>query len=143
MFKVQQIDHVEVFVPDRYEAAKWYEKVFGLTILEDFEFWATEGGPLMISSDGGSTKIALFEGNPPNAGGKFSAKRVAFRVDGLGYLTFLDRLDTIHINNDVGARLTRDAAVDHGAAWSIYFTDPYGNRYEITTYDYDVVKDQS
>lgn len=30
MFKVLQIDHVELFVPDRYEAARWYERVLGL-----------------------------------------------------------------------------------------------------------------
>jgi hypothetical protein len=26
MFKVLQIDHVELFVLDRYEAARWYER---------------------------------------------------------------------------------------------------------------------
>ena len=25
-FKVEQIDHVELFVPDRYAAARWYEE---------------------------------------------------------------------------------------------------------------------
>ena len=25
MFKVQQIDHVELFVPEQYDAARWYE----------------------------------------------------------------------------------------------------------------------
>ena len=58
-FKVQQIDHVEVFVPDRGAAAKWYSEVFGLEILGDFGDWAkAPGGPLMLSSDGGS-KLAL------------------------------------------------------------------------------------
>ena len=26
-FRVAQIDHVEVFVPDRYEAAAWYQRI--------------------------------------------------------------------------------------------------------------------
>ena len=30
MFTVLQIDHVELFVPDRYEAARWYERTLGL-----------------------------------------------------------------------------------------------------------------
>ena len=64
MFKVLQIDHVELFVPDRYEAARWYERTLGLQVVPECEPWAVDGGPLMISSDGGSTKLALFEGQP-------------------------------------------------------------------------------
>jgi catechol-2,3-dioxygenase len=30
-------------------------------------------------------------------------------------------------------------AVDHQLAWSIYFADPDGNPYEITTYDHALV----
>lgn len=29
-FRVEQIDHVELFVPDRREAAAWYGRTFGL-----------------------------------------------------------------------------------------------------------------
>ena len=57
MFKVLQIDHVELFVPDRYDAAKWYARVLGLQIVPECEPWAAGGGPLMISSDGGSTSF--------------------------------------------------------------------------------------
>ena len=63
-FKVEQIDHVELFVPDRYTAARWYEQVLGLRILPEHEHWAGPGGPLMISSDSGCTMLALFEGEP-------------------------------------------------------------------------------
>ena len=59
MFKVLQIDHVELFVPERYEAARWYERTLGLQVVPECEPWAVDGGPLMISSDGGSTKLAL------------------------------------------------------------------------------------
>jgi catechol 2,3-dioxygenase-like lactoylglutathione lyase family enzyme len=31
-----QIDHVEVFVPDRYEVAAWYQQILGFEILSDF-----------------------------------------------------------------------------------------------------------
>jgi catechol 2,3-dioxygenase-like lactoylglutathione lyase family enzyme len=65
-FSVLGIDHVEMFVPDRYEAAKWYDAILGLHILSDYEEWARDpGGPLMISSDNGNTKLALFTGEPP------------------------------------------------------------------------------
>ena len=36
-FSVDQIDHVELFVPDRYEAAKWYDEILGIKIDEKLE----------------------------------------------------------------------------------------------------------
>jgi len=52
-FRVDQLDHVELLVPDRYEAARWYERVLGLAIVSDYEYWAQDpNGPLMISPDG-------------------------------------------------------------------------------------------
>lgn len=59
---VQHLDHVEVFVPDKYEAARWFERVLGLSIIEEYGHWAQDPhGPLMISPDGGDTKVALFD----------------------------------------------------------------------------------
>ena len=64
-FEVQQIDHVELFVPDRYEAARWYQEVLGHEIIPEFEFWAEdENGPLMISSNGGSLNWHSSKANP-------------------------------------------------------------------------------
>ena len=59
-----KIDHIELFVPSREEAAKWYAKVFGFSVIEEHRDWAVEGGPLMITNDGGDTMIALFRGTP-------------------------------------------------------------------------------
>ena len=36
-FRVDQVDHIELFVPNRYEAAKWYEKVLGLEVVKSYE----------------------------------------------------------------------------------------------------------
>src|SRR5436305_13786240 len=69
-FKVDQIDHVEFFVPDRREAARWYERTLGLAPVPQHEDWAADpGGPLLISSNvpsqrGGPTP-APFTGEPP------------------------------------------------------------------------------
>jgi catechol 2,3-dioxygenase-like lactoylglutathione lyase family enzyme len=135
-FRVQQIDHVELFVPDRYEAAKWYEQVLGLSVVPEFEPWATPGGPLMLSSDEGNTKLALFEGEPRGSRETAGHHRVAFRVNGAGFIEFLRGLEATALFNDKGERLTRRHVVDHDQAFSIYFCDPYGNRCEITSYDY-------
>jgi catechol 2,3-dioxygenase-like lactoylglutathione lyase family enzyme len=141
-FKVQQIDHVEMFVPERYEAAGWFERVLGLQIMKDFEFWATEGGPLMISSDGGSTKIALFVGEPSGDHPDVGIRRIAFAVDGGGLLQFLQHIEEVPVYGRDGKRISSVDVVDHDQSWSIYFNDPYGNRFEVTTYDYDEVRDR-
>src|SRR5688500_7472544 len=66
-FRVLQIDHVELFVPDRHEAAGWYQRILGLDVVPALQAWAADpGGPLMMSSDGGSTKLALFEASLKN-----------------------------------------------------------------------------
>jgi catechol 2,3-dioxygenase-like lactoylglutathione lyase family enzyme len=137
MFRVLQIDHVELFVPDRYEAARWYESVLGLRVLPEFEMWAAGSGPLMVSSDEGSTKLALFEGRPDTSASIPSGfRRVAFRVDADGFLAFLNRLPDLHLSDAHGRGVTADLVVDHQKAYSIYFVDPYGHLLEVTTYDY-------
>ena len=139
MFKVLQIDHVELFVPDRYEAARWYEHALGLQVVPECEPWAVEGGPLMISSDGGRTKLALFEGRPAPAPGTVTAAfhRVAFRVTAGGFAEFLRRLPDLALKDSRQRSVTADLVVDHRQAYSIYFDDPYGHLLEVTTYDYD------
>lgn len=136
-----QIDHVELFVPDRRKAAEWYRRVLGLTIIPAYEHWASDPrGPLMISSDGGNTKLALFEGSPQGDSETAGFHLVAFRVDAVDFVKFLERLADLELLNHLGQRVTADSVKDHGAAWSIYFCDPFGHRLEITTYDYDQVK---
>jgi catechol 2,3-dioxygenase-like lactoylglutathione lyase family enzyme len=137
MFTVLQIDHVELFVPDRYEAARWYEQTLGLRIVPECESWAVEGGPLMISSDGGSTKLALFAGQPVPGGSKAAFHRVAFRVTGRGFAEFLARLPDLALESSTQQRVTAASVVDHQQAYSIYFDDPWGHLLEVTTYDYD------
>ena len=140
-FSVDQIDHVEFFVPDRYEAAAWYKRVLGLEILRDYEEWAREGGgPLMISSDSGRTKLALFEGEPQGAKPTAGYHLVAFRVDGPGFAEFLRRLSGQGLTDHTGKNVSAAAVVDHGKAYSIYFSDPYGHRLEVTTYDVERIK---
>lgn len=132
-FQVDHLDHVSLTVPDRYEAARWYEDVLGLTVCEAYEPWAErDGGPLVVSSDGGHTMLALFAGEPadqPENG------HLAFRTDGDGFLRFVERLAEIPDVSPDGS----GAVVDHDLAFSVYFEDPYGHRFEVTTYDYDQV----
>ena len=137
MFKVLQIDHVELFVPDMYEAARWYERVLGLQIVPECEAWATGGGPLMISSDAGSTKLALFEGTPEACSQSAAFRRVAFRVTAAGFGEFIRRLPDLGLVDSRNRAVVRDSVVDHQQAYSIYFNDPWTHQLEVTTYEYD------
>ncbi len=141
-FTVDQIDHVELFVPDREEAAAWYQRTLGLTIVEEFRHWAVPKGPLMISTQNAQTKLALFVGEPmvnkPTAGFHITA----FRVNGEKFIQFLNRLGDYPVYGNEGEQLTWKDVRNHGKAFSIYFCDPWGHRLEVTTYDYEYVKNK-
>ena len=140
-FRVLQIDHVELFVPDRHEAAEWYRRVLGLHVVAGFEHWAeSPGGPLMIATAAGGTKLALFEGQPQQSTRTSGFHRVAFLADAAGFIAFVRGLGDHPVRDHQDRLVTADAVVDHDAAYSIYFCDPYGHRLEITTYEHDAVR---
>ena len=93
-----------------------------------------------MSSDHGSTNLAIFEGDIPGDRALVGHFRVAFRVDGAGFLAFLKRVGALRLKTGDGGFLSADDYVDHQESWSIYFNDPYGNRFEITSYDYEAIK---
>jgi catechol 2,3-dioxygenase-like lactoylglutathione lyase family enzyme len=146
-FSIQRIDHIKVSVPDRYEAAAWYQEVFGLTIMRG-PAWdaaaASPDGPLFLGVEDAldATKVVLLEGEPLGKHPPIGLTRAAFSVDGQSFLRFLDRLDDLALFDEEGERLTRSHLVDQWIAWSLYFNDPYGNRYELLTYDYETVRQQ-
>jgi catechol 2,3-dioxygenase-like lactoylglutathione lyase family enzyme len=133
-FRVLQLDHLELFVPDRQEAAGWYRRVLGLEVLQEYERWAADPhGPLMISSDRGSTKLALFEGAVDKGSSGFGLHLVAFRVAASGFVEFLKRLSELQLRDHYDSAVTLDSVVDHEEAYSLYFCDPYGHRLELTS----------
>lgn len=60
---------------------------------------------------------------------------IAFRGPGSAFRTFVESLPHADIVGRDGTRLTAADCVDHGLSHSVYFTDPDGNRIELTTYD--------
>ena len=117
-FAVEGIDHVELFVSDWDDAATWYERVLGITPAEAFEQWReTDTGPLMLSVDD-TTKLALFERPTATRGEAVSPHRVAFRTDADGFLTFLNRLETLELTNREGELVTTEDVIDHGRSYS-------------------------
>ena len=131
-----KIDHLELYVPSRHEAAAWYRKVLGFQIVEEHVDWALEGGPLMITNDGGDTMVALFKGPPQGDEKVRGLRRLAFRVSAEGFVRF------IKDSGDWRDEPLGDANVqDHRKAVSVYFTDPWGTPLEVTTYEYEAVKE--
>lgn len=131
------LDHIELFVPDRVEAAAWYERVLGCRPVPGTEHWAADPqGPLMVSADGGRTKLALFTGEPQERRAKAGFHRVAFHLAAPEWLAFVARLPELGLEETGGAA----RVVDHGAAWSVYFSDPHGHRLEVTTYEAEAVR---
>ena len=123
--KLQNIDHIHVFVPDRQEALGWYNTILGFKPIKRLMFWA-ETGPLTIGNDEGTIHIALFEGKP-----KSNRSVIAFNATGEEFIDWHKR-----INNVLSEVIEVD---DHSVSFSIYFEDPYGNPYEITSYEYDIL----
>ncbi|USD64041.1 VOC family protein [Vibrio sp. SCSIO 43136] len=118
MPELNKIDHIHIYVPDPLEAEAWYREVMGFERVKALESWFVDGGPLTIAN--GGVHIAVFKkvgclGNT-----------VAFGCDSNNYHGWKQQL----IDNKIEFR-----EEDHTLSWSLYFRDPYGNPYEITTYD--------
>jgi len=137
-----QIDHVELLVPDRFQAAAWYQRVLGLEILKKYQDWAeVPGGPLMVGSSESGTKLALFDGKPSGSKPGVGFHLTAFGVDGPGFIDFLSSLKQLNLKDSFGHKVTPSQVRDRGAAFSLYFCDPWSNQFEITTYEHDFVRD--
>ena len=123
--ELERVDHIHVFVADRAAAEQWYARVLGLVRLPSLAFWAADGGPLTVGNASDSIHIALFE-RPPAA--SKSRTTIALATSAEGLLAWQR-----HLASALGKEPAR---VDHEVSWSIYFEDPDGNPFEITTYDY-------
>ena len=134
-FSIEDIDHIEMFVTDRLEAAKWYEEIFGLKPIKELDMWS-KIGPLFVGNKDRSVTLAIMNGKKENDG---SINRMAFRTSGKKFVDFLNRLDSMKLFF-LKDRVTKDKVVDHDISYSIYFDDPDGNKLELTCYDHDFVK---
>ena len=124
--ELQAFDHVHVYVADRAMAEAWYRDVLHLHRSKELEFWSSDGGPLTIQNSSGSIHIALFE-RPVQP----CRSVVAIRVSAAGYVSW-----KAHLENVLPGLVSEE---DHEASLSLYFRDPDGNPYELTTYEVDLV----
>jgi len=125
--QLNHIDHIHIQVSDRPAAESWYKAVLGLRRKASLESWAVPHGPLMLENESGTVVFALFQRKPQE-----HDSTIALNVSGQQFLQWCE-----HLAQALAKELPH---VDHGLAWSIYFDDPDGNPFEITTYDYDFVR---
>ncbi len=120
------IDHVHVFVTDRAAAEGWYARVLGLSRVTRLAGWAADGGPLTLADASGRIHLALFE-----RGAQACRSTIALAVSAQGFMAW-----RAHLAVALGKPARTE---DHQLSWSMYFADPDGNPYEITSYEYDAV----
>jgi len=124
--KIERVDHIHIYVADRAAAEQWYRDVLGFRRKKELEVWAVPHGPLMLQNPAGSVVLALFE-----KAVQANRSTIAFGVTGNDFLEWVKHLALV-LNSP-------KKPVDHGLAWSVYFADPDGNPFEITTYDYGIL----
>lgn len=123
--KLTGIDHVHLYVADRAAAEAWYHDVLGFVRVEKLMSWAVENGPLTIEDAEGVIHLALFAREVPS-----KTTAIAFGATGVDFLEWKEHLEGLGLK----LRLT-----DHRLAYSLYFSDPWENMHEITTYERDYV----
>lgn len=123
--KLRGINHIHLSVPDKLEAAQWYEKMLGFHIVESMLSWNTDTGPLTIEDGSGRIHLASFARDtytPTSA--------IAFDASGEEFLSWKHYLEKAQL-------LQR--CTNHKLCWSLYFTAPFGHSLEITSEDTDTI----
>ncbi len=123
---VERVDHIHVFVRDRAAAERWYAESLGFARVAALAHWADEGGPVMIGNSSDTVRLALFEGPPEKC-----RSTIAMAVSSEEFLAWQR-----HLAQVLGCPIE---AVDHGVAWSLYFSDPDENPFEITSSDHGAI----
>ncbi len=123
---LRTIDHIHIYVSDRASSEAWCREVLGLGRQPELEFWASGEGPLTLTNESGTVHLALFESLPAKC-----RSTVAFAAGAAEFRSW-----QLYLNRVLGHRLEPE---DHTVSWSLYFQDPDGNPYEITSYEYEAV----
>ena len=123
---LDRFDHIHIYVADRVASERWYADVLRLSRVPELAFWAANGGPLTIANTNGSIHLALFE-RPAQP----CRSTIALAVGAGSFVAWRAHLDRV-----LPAPVTVE---DHDVSWSLYFADPDGNPFEITSYEYDAL----
>lgn len=132
MLTLGKIDHIHVRVSDLTRALDWYKRVLGLVSDARYRNIQEGHGAVMLANPSGSVRLALTE----DSSSPHLPASVAFSVSGHDFLAWLDALAGERVQSRDGATIARDSVRDHVLFWSIAFCDPFGNPFEIVSYDH-------
>ncbi|MGL6070942.1 VOC family protein [Craterilacuibacter sp.] len=129
MLNLGKIDHIHVRVDDIGRALGWYQRVLGLS--PDVRVRKTNGSTMLANTSGTIRLALVLQPAPACAPGS-----VSFVVSGQDFLEWLDQLAGERVKDRAGETVARDSVEDHASYLSVAFVDPFGNPYEIISYDY-------
>lgn len=118
--KIDEIDHIHLYVENIELAERWYQTILGFSRDESLLFWFEQGGPLVIRNHGASLSLFLRRSQHPG-------HTVAFRVAARSFSELIPVLKQHNIPFSVS---------DHDVSMSVYFSDLSDNKIEVTSYDY-------
>lgn len=133
MRSLGKIDHIHIRVSDSVRATDWYSRVLGLA--PDARYRHMQDGPhgvIMMANPSGTVRLAISQedGAAPISGA------IAFVVNGQDFLEWIDQLAGERVLNSEGQTIARDSVRDHSFFCSLSFVDPFGNPFEIVSYDH-------
>jgi catechol 2,3-dioxygenase-like lactoylglutathione lyase family enzyme len=133
MLSLGKIDHIHLCVLDAVEAIAWYQRVLGLH--PDPRYRQHQDEPhafTMLANPSGTVRFAVSQSEAPGC----LPGAVAFVVGGQDFLDWIDRLAGERVTSRDGATVARDSVRDHHFFCTISFVDPFGNPFEIVSYDH-------
>lgn len=133
MLTLGKIDHIHVRVSDLTYALDWYKRVLGLIPDPRYRNIQDEHGAVMLANPSGSVRLALSQ---DSAATTHVPGSVAFSVSGHDFLAWIDALAGERVQNRNGETIARDSVRDHVLFWSLSFCDPFGNPFEVVSYDH-------
>ncbi|GGY11393.1 VOC family protein [Paludibacterium paludis] len=133
MLTLGKIDHIRISVSDVPKALAWYQRVLGLA--PDPRYRNLQEAPhsvWMIANPSSTVRLALYQ----DRGSSGASGSVAFVVSGQEFVDWIDRLAGERVVSRDGQTIARDSVKDHGFFCAIAFVDPFGNGFEIVSYDH-------
>lgn len=133
MLTLAKIDHLHIRVNDLTKALDWYQRVLGLIPDVRYKHLQDDSqGVLMLTNTSATVRLVL--SHDEQASRQMGA--IAFGVGGHDFLEWIDRLAVERVFSRDGQTIARDSVRDHGFFCSVSFVDPFGNPFDIVSYDH-------
>jgi catechol 2,3-dioxygenase len=122
---VPKLNHLGIYVYDLERMVDFYQSVFGLVVTDRGPGKIFKNDLVFMSGDPQKHhQLVLVSGRTPDT--PSTVMQISFIVEELAELKDMnDKLKKLNI-----AEIT---SLNHGNAWSIYFSDPEGNKIEVYT----------